>query len=511
MMSSPQTARPLDSCHPPYVPSVRAQPAVRRVVARAPVVVTGAAHEVYYASGDATDGVQLAATVAKPWAAEQRTAALAPVMGRSAAKRDAVWARAAEMLDLRPPDWVLQGVFLDGASASERAVGAELREQAFARATDAGDPGRLETALGWLARYKRLQPNLVFLLPRGGSDDIWASAYNEAAFASFESYVRSRGSVRSGHVGERISADAAAGYSSALRTAAAVLGRASTTRDDTNELLPRVRKQMRLEEPAKSVRKLRRGLRTALVRRLAQLAGFDRLSHYGVTRWAVFRIGALGLLRAGEIGVTQRGRSFVPGVGLHWGKACVRWCTAAESGWRKPSVFLNVCPIKDATGRASRHPIGFPAVSEHGPSDEPMCPYSALWRLWLRDAAHLTEAERARTPIFRMHGGRPWATADVEAAVREAAGALGLPVEDFGGASLRIAGASDLRARFGMEGKALIQARGRWADEDIGFIYQRVTAFEMLDAVDGLGEDERGAAPELEAMLDGWAQPAVRR
>jgi hypothetical protein len=142
-----------------------------------------------------------------------------------------------------------------------------------------------------------------------------------------------------------------------------------------------------------------------------------------------------------------------------------------------------------------------------------MCPYSALWRLWLRDAAHLTEAERARTPIFRMHGGRPWATADVEAAVREAAEALGLPVEDFGGASLRIAGASDLRARFGMEGKALIQARGRWADEDIGFIYQRVTAFEMLDAVDGLGEDERGrgAAPELEAMLDGWAQPAVRR
>ena len=142
----------------------------------------------------------------------------------------------------------------------------------------------LETALGWLARYKRLQPNLVFLLPRGGSDDIWASAYNEAAFASFESYVRSRGSVRSGHVGERISADAAAGYSSALRTAAAVLGRASTTRDDTNELLPRVRKQMRLEEPAKSVRKLRRGLRTALVRRLAQLA-----SDCGDHGWAVNR------------------------------------------------------------------------------------------------------------------------------------------------------------------------------------------------------------------------------
>jgi hypothetical protein len=95
--------------------------------------------------------------------------------------------------------------------------------------------------------------------------------------------------------------------------------------------------------------------------------------------------------------------------------------------------------------------------------------------------------------------------------VREAAQALGLPAEDFGG--VRPSHCRCQRPACAvrhMEGKALIQARGRWADEDIGFIYQRVTAFEMLDAVDGLGEDERGAAPELEAMLDGSRSPAAR-
>ena len=95
------------------------------------------------------------------------------------------------------------------------------------------------------------------------------------------------------------------------------------------------------------------------------------------------------------------------------------------------------------------------------------------------------------------------------------AAALGADGQDpalFGGASLRIAGATEIRAKFGLAGRELIVARGRWKDDDIGFIYQRVTAVEQLEAMaclDG-GGDGAALAPELESVLQGWTQPAFR-
>ena len=67
-----------------------------------------------------------------------------------------------------------------------------------------------------------------------------------------------------------------------------------------------------------------------------------------------------------------------------------------------------------------------------------------------------------------------------------------------------------MRARFGLAAKELIVARGRWSDEDIGFIYQRVTAYEQLEAAAILGEAPADGAPELESVLRGWTQPARR-
>lgn len=71
---------------------------------------------------------------------------------------------------------------------------------------------------------------------------------------------------------------------------------------------------------------------------------------------------------------------------------------------------------------------------------------------------------------------------------------------------MRIAGATDLREKHGVGGSDIIQARGRWGS-DIHFIYERVTAVEMLDASRTMGEAHQ---PEAEVVL-GRPQDARRR
>ena len=85
---------------------------------------------------------------------------------------------------------------------------------------------------------------------------------------------------------------------------------------------------------------------------------------------------------------------------------------------------------------------------------------------------------------------------------------LGLRSEDFGAKSFRIGGATDYRAAFGaVKAERLIKQRGRWWS-DIHQLYERALAEEHLDASAAVG-DARGA--ELEALCEGWAQPAEFR
>ena len=50
-----------------------------------------------------------------------------------------------------------------------------------------------------------------------------------------------------------------------------------------------------------------------------------------------------------------------------------------------------------------QEPVG--ALHPCGYSADPRCPYSAMCRLWWRDAAELSEEQRAVTPIFRHPDG----------------------------------------------------------------------------------------------------------
>ena len=83
--------------------------------------------------------------------------------------------------------------------------------------------------------------------------------------------------------------------------------------------------------------------------------------------------------------------------------------------------------------------------------------------------------------------------------------ALGLPLEEYGGVSVRIAGASDLVEQLGHEAaKRVTQQRGRWRS-DIYFIYVRNSAGEQLAASAIMAD---AMAPDLESLMPHWNQPA---
>ena len=81
--------------------------------------------------------------------------------GRDPARRDAIWARAVELLEVTPLEGVDAPMMRAGATAVERAAAWRERERTMLKARDSGDPERLATALNWLARYKRHRPGVV--------------------------------------------------------------------------------------------------------------------------------------------------------------------------------------------------------------------------------------------------------------------------------------------------------------------------------------------------------------
>lgn len=69
---------------------------------------------------------------------------------------------------------------------------AELDDAVTRRAMDAGDPGRLSTALGWLQDYVGEYPGPL-LLPRGGEGDLAALSRNDKAFLRVAEFIRRKG------------------------------------------------------------------------------------------------------------------------------------------------------------------------------------------------------------------------------------------------------------------------------------------------------------------------------
>ena len=300
-----------------------------------------------------------------------------------------------------------------------------------------------------------------------------------------------------------------------------------------NVNLPLAAKTMRREDPPLGERALERGLRARTIVEAAN-RGLDRDSLQGIVDHAGALTGHNCVLRGGELGVPD-------GVGvdlrrvISW--ASLAWQRARSESGNRPWLIVRVFPRKDLTARAKPYPCPVARRHDSAFGVDPLCAYDALALAWWRrrapagmpfpvDAAGRPAADwwvegggwaprpdapPLTRPFFeRVATGKAFTTAYVGAIAQRIGRAAGLPAEEvaqFGGKSLRIGGATDYRAALGDEsGRLLLKQRGRW-DSDCDLIYARPLVASHLDASAAVGGV---VSVDLEALCQGWAQPATR-
>jgi hypothetical protein len=346
-------------------------------------------------------------------------------------------------------------------------------------------------------------------MPLAYAGDLRAGAYNHETLESFSDFVYRSGSRRAGSSGKPLTSDTIAGYVSAITSLRTLEAHYEITLKECNVVLPRAAKRMRQLQPAGGLdRKLSRGLRAAqilevLARRL--VVNLDTLR--GAIEGGAAVLSHNLLLRGGEVCHVadtpfdcERDLTF----------DAVEFRPPCDESRGEPWLTIDIVPTKDTVARARVCPM---PVRKRGGTDDTMCAYTAVLRVWrarLGEAPPTLGRISARHPaakqaIFVSTSGKPWDTDDTRDLARRFAIDLDIPSCDVGAKAFRIGGATDLQMLLGnAAGEKVIRQRGRWSS-DVAQVYQRALAGAHLDASAGIG-DVRGR--ELEALVQGWAQPA---
>lgn len=371
-----------------------------------------------------------------------------------------------------------------------------------------GRSSHLQTALRWMARFRAANPSRVLFIPRSSLSDIQSSLYNEETLRLFSEFIRQSGSIRPGHVGERVSAGAISDYVSAIRAHRSRETGYPVTVPHMSLRLSKQAQHMRQEDGPAGERGLIRAFTARFLARLARCPSFDKSSARGRLRWAVLVVGHNLLLRGGEFGVPD-GKTYDSARGI----------SVADWDWVAPQhdtdgfevAVADVHPAKDPKFSRQRVPLLIRRRSDaHRDACPPLigscCAWEAARVLWADRVSTVAAHELVAAPFFASADGRPVSTSVVKAFVREAAAAVGEPPHEFDAHSLRVGGATDLYYLFGAgEAERLIQKRGRWLT-DIHQIYSRLSASAEMHDYAAMA-DARGV--DMESFRRGYVMPAL--
>lgn len=428
------------------------------------------------------------------------------------------WGRL-DRLGLRPltvlPDfeWAYQ------PGAGEVLLAKRLRESVEARVRASTKPEKLGTTLSYVERFTEQLPSRPLFMARGGLNDAAAATFNAETMSMLAEFIRLTGSIRPGHIGERLAADTIGDYCGTFMAAVNTTthGRLTLPAFDTRRY--KQQKHMLREDGPKASgneRARRLGFRGHMLLQVVQ-SNFDRLSVVGTFRWTVALTTYCCVMRPGEPGMGKAKVPFDPKRGLTVANVVLWEPHQTQNG--RHAIVAMIVPSKDQTGRASRRPCPIAARHEgREPASDPMCVYSLLLTLWRARKAAVCRrpggctapdccADCLAAPLFVWPGsGRCWTSQDGLEVVRDMAVAIGVDPADYTGYSLRIAAASDICDQYGEEkGSHIVTRRGRWGT-DISFIYRRNTAADQLEA-SVIMSDAKGL--EMEALLPGWSQPTT--
>ena len=400
----------------------------------------------------------------------------------------------------------------------------ELRATTRRRLMRGSDLGRLSTTLAWFEDFLRDTTRVPFVaLDHAG--DLGAGVYNAETLELLAEYMRLCGSRRAGQKGERISADHVQATVSTVRLLRSAEAHYGVLVPEADTSLSNLYKAMRKEQGPRGERRACRAFRAADFRRLVA-TGYEHAHGEARTEWALALVAHNLLLRGGEVGRTDSA-AWDPSRDLTLVSVELRGACADSRG--RPWLIVWVVSIKDPQMRFRAVPLPILARADAG---DPLCAYGALaahvqrrwadvprcagpcaWCKRARGAARPggaapSSCQRANTPLFAHADGEPYCTSDVRDLGKRMATAAGMSPDEVGGKLFRIGGATDLRDALGMErAPSALKERGRWGS-DIGAIYARSLLRDQLDTSAALGD---AAAPEMEAMVAGWVQPATFR
>ena len=400
----------------------------------------------------------------------------------------------------------------------------ELLRRAHTRIQRSTEPESILYALGWYRIHRAVFPHRVgFVELTGGPGDVAASIYNENTILSVGELMRLYGSIKPGQLGATLKG----------RSIAAVQGtlRAFREREAGHDLqLPivhsratRQRKDMLREDgPVIEDRRRREGLRVQHLAAAAQ-GGIDRTSLQGQQRWSVLHFCLNAVARGSAAGKPKRSTPWDPRVGLTC--ADVQLLDGVSTGTGRPGFICMVFPGKDCRREHRKRPIPVSARAVQdwsGDGADPRDPYLALLPAYHAVRQEVPEHARWHTPFFRRRGVAcqacehcdgsldhlcALATCDVAIMVGDAREAAGFPRDEHELAQeLRIGGATDIYEVYGLEGKEILERRGRWG-KDIAYIYARISATRLFEASSDM---TNAGGHALESLVPAWTQGNLR-
>ena len=399
-----------------------------------------------------------------------------------------------------------------GAGEDESAVATALRCGARDRARETWDSSRMDTALTWFEEFAADSRREPLFKPLSSLGDVVALTYNQTTLDMFGEYLRRRGSRLRGSRGKTLLANTIGSYVSTIKTLRVAEAHHQITDARVNTVGPAAAKRMRQQDGPPGDRALKRGVRAEHLGDAAA-RGFDRSSKQGKIRWSAATLAHNLCLRGGEIGVVD-GAEFNPARDLKIGD--IEFLAPSAESHFKPWLFCYVVAIKDTYAQHRVVPMPVQRLSAGGTlGGDCMDVYDALALAIEARTGRLppsvgrVEGPDAQLPLFVRRRGGAWRTQETRELAQEIATLLGMDPGEFGAKSFRIGGATDWRAVFGPAGaEALIRERGRWCST-VAKVYQRALAEEHLRGSAAVSR-VRGSR-ELEALAQGWAQPASFR
>ena len=282
-------------------------------------------------------------------------------------------------------------IFEGDAGATEQELVGQLDSLTLQTSIDAGQPGRLQSALNWFDAFLAAT-RVVPFVPIEPGRELECYAYNQRTLERFSRFIRLRSSAQRG---QPIKGDTISGYVSAIKIFRSKQAGMHVTSSQVNVHSYDVGRSDRRADGPPGDRSRCLGVGGSDFDAIA--TSTDRASDAGCQDFAVGHAAYSALLRGGEVGTTDGG-CWDPRRDLTLDSVELHPPCEASDG--RPWLSLWVCAIKDVSETRKPVPIPIRRRCTGVRGSDPRCSYDAIVEHWERRCRAVPHAQRSVEPLF---------------------------------------------------------------------------------------------------------------